>query len=420
MNFLRKENADRWHHLAWWLCVISMPWFDVVNSACVFFLTLLTVSDQGFFNRLSRLREKRWVWPFFAYYILLIVGIFYTPDLSSGISTLGQKLAFVFLPLIAVTCRPLKDTTVRFLKFSFVYSCFVVVVISLGVSTVNFLSGSGAANFDLNTTENYLALHSSDSSLWMYFSYIELLRWADLHPAYFSMYLVFCLTILFTQESHSRAGRVWLFVVGIVIAGFVALLASRAAIIALIFSMIFLIARKKGVPAFQVITAGLACLVLLWFNPVAHFRVVEEPLTTTYKVDSSVAVWNSMSYRLLEWKGSLSIISSHLLFGVGTSGWKSAMSKFYSNFSSSTVGLTYNSHNQFLQTWMENGFFALVALVFCIFGPLFQQKVDPTYIAFILIFSLMCMTESILDRQKGIIFFTLFQSLFLSYNSKLQ
>ncbi|HTH54903.1 MAG TPA: O-antigen ligase family protein [Cyclobacteriaceae bacterium] len=420
MNFLSKENADRWHHLAWWLCVISMPWLDAVNSVCVFFLVIITVFDHGFLGRLSYLKDRRWTWPFFAYYLLLVVGLVYTPDFSSGLSTVGQKLAFVVFPLVAVTGRPLGDAAVRFLKFNFVYSCFSVVIISLVVATVNFFSGSSAANFDPGTEANFTALHSGASGFWMYYSYIQLSRWADLHPAYFSMYLVFCLAVLLTEKSHTKMAQVAHFVCGVIIAGFVAMLASRAAIIALFLSMIFLILRKRQLPLVQTVTAASVFALLLWLNPVARFRVVEEPLATTYKADTSVANWNSVSYRLLEWRGSISIIGGHLLFGVGTNGWKSAMNNFYANFNSSTVGLTYNSHNQFLQTWMENGVFAFVALGLCIFGPLFQIKGDSLYIAFIVIFSVMCMTESILDRQKGIIFFTLFQSLFLTAKNKIQ
>jgi hypothetical protein len=349
-----------------------------------------------------------------------VIGVFYTPDFDNGISTLGQKLSFVILPLVAITGKPLNNSAIRFLKFSFIYSCLLIIVVSTAVAIFNFFSSSGAANFDANTAANYSSLHSSESALWMYFSYIQLLHWADLHPAYFSMYLVFCLTILFTEKANSKAEMIWHFVIGAVIGGFVAMLASRMAIIALFLSMVFLISKRKNLPVFQIITTAAIFILLAWLNPVTRFRVVEEPMTTTYKVNSSIDQWNSVSYRLLEWQGSLSVINSHLLFGVGTSGWKSAMKDFYSNFNASTVGLTYNSHNQFLQTWMENGLFALIALAFCIFGSVFGPKVDPAYITFILIFSLMCMTESILDRQKGIVFFTMFQSLFLAFKSKPQ
>jgi len=94
------------------------------------------------------------------------------------------------------------------------------------------------------------------------------------------------------------------------------------------------------------------------------------------------------------------------------------MSNFYANYSKETAGLEYDPHNQYLQTWLELGLAGLFALLLCIFAPLFRPNVEQSYVAFILIFSLMCLTESIGERQKGIVFFTLFQSLFLAFEKK--
>jgi O-antigen ligase len=115
----------------------------------------------------------------------------------------------------------------------------------------------------------------------------------------------------------------------------------------------------------------------------------------------------------VEWQGSWSVIRDHLFFGVGTSGWKVALLNFYSNYNSSVAGQMLNSHNQFLQVWMENGILALIVFLFCVFGFVFRST-DRKYVVFILIFSLMCMTESVLEWQKGIVFFTMFQTLFLA------
>ncbi|HCW06623.1 MAG TPA: hypothetical protein DGG95_04570, partial [Cytophagales bacterium] len=105
--------------------------------------------------------------------------------------------------------------------------------------------------------------------------------------------------------------------------------------------------------------------------------------------------------------------------GVGTGAGTNAMIDFYSRFNQSTVGLTHNSHNQYLQTWMESGIVGLIAFLFCLFGFLLLKiKVPPSYLAFIIIFSLMCLTESIGERQKGVVFFTLFQSLFLGFEAR--
>ena len=158
----------------------------------------------------------------------------------------------------------------------------------------------------------------------------------------------------------------------------------------------------------------------LWTNPIAKFRVIEEPLKTEFRADTSVTQWNSVSYRLLEWQAAWAIIKSHVFFGVGTGGGTLALVNFYSHFNQSTVGIQSNAHNQFLQSWMESGLIGLSALLFCLMGPLIVTRSynNTLYVSFLLIFILMCATESVGERQKGIVFFTFFQTLFLAFERK--
>jgi O-antigen ligase len=251
----------------------------------------------------------------------------------------------------------------------------------------------------------------------MYFSYIQLAKTVGMHPAYFSMYLIFCLTILFTEKYSSKRQEIIHLLLTLLISAFTAMLATRAAIIAFVVSAIFLVIGKirnrQSVASLSIFIVAASIGFLVVFNPVARFRVIEEPMRTNYVANTSVTEWNSVSYRLVEWQGSWSVINDHMIFGVGTSGWKVALLDFYSNYNSSVAGQMLNSHNQFLQVWMENGILTLFVILFCIFGFVFRPPINQKYVAFILIFSIMCITESILERQKGIVFFTMFQTLFL-------
>ncbi len=94
------------------------------------------------------------------------------------------------------------------------------------------------------------------------------------------------------------------------------------------------------------------------------------------------------------------------------------MDNFYAHYNYSTIGLEHNAHNQYLQVWMESGIFGLIAFLLCLGMGLFKLWENPGYVCFILIFSLMCLTESIGERQKGVVFFTLFQVLFLGIVKK--
>jgi O-antigen ligase len=238
------------------------------------------------------------------------------------------------------------------------------------------------------------------------------------------MYVVFCLIILITENYNGRLNQRIHVAIGFTFVCFLTLLASRMAIIAFICSAVYLVVkkmqeRKKG----KIILIISCCFILgifLWLNPVARFRVIEEPRMTNYQADRTVTNWNSVSFRLLEWEGGWSVISANWFSGVGTGGWKLAMDNFYAHYNNSTIGLEHNAHNEYLQTWMENGLLGLFTFSACLWAGLLRLYKNSSYVSFILIFSLMCLTESVGERQKGVVFFTLFQVLFLGFEKRME
>jgi O-antigen ligase len=203
---------------------------------------------------------------------------------------------------------------------------------------------------------------------------------------------------------------------------FLALLASRMAILS--FSIILLyfitnqIQKRKWVPNVLALACVLIALMgLTWLNPVARFRVIQEPRVTGLRIHQQVTQWNSVNLRLLEWQASLSTIKKSWFLGVGTGDGQDAMKTYYASYNSSTVKMDFNSHNQYFETILELGIIGLISLLGCLFLPVFRPGHSILYFSFILLFGLMCLTESMLARQKGIVFFMIFQSLFLSVRS---
>lgn len=417
MNFMTQAKMDRWHRLAWWLCVITLPWIDMANNVCIILLVVIWMADGNFKSKWKQLVQARWIWPFLIYYLLLVVGLIFTNDVENGLFTLDKKIGFFILPILAATEICLQEEFVNFLKRSFVYSCVGVIAVCLAAATYFFIQNGTIANFDFSTNEIFKTIHPDASQAWLHFSYIQLGYWAGFHPAYLSMYLVFSLVILFTENYSGRKELIIHFMLGLLMASFIALLSSRMAILSFGVSAAYLTATKirekeaKGI--LPIVSVSVFLALFLWLNPVARFRIIEEPMMTTYQANKKVTQWNSVSYRLLEWEGSWSLIKAHWLGGVGTGGGALAMKNFYAHYNSSTVGLDYNAHNQYLQTWMESGLLGLLAFLGCLGIGLLRLPDNPSYAGFILIFSLMCLTESMGERQKGIVFFTLFQVMFL-------
>jgi O-antigen ligase len=77
---------------------------------------------------------------------------------------------------------------------------------------------------------------------------------------------------------------------------------------------------------------------------------------------------------------------------------------------------TYNAHNQYIQTTIAYGLVGLSIFVMAVFAPVFlcyQQKRNTFYLIFLLCFAFVCVTESILELNKGIIWYSFFNSLFM-------
>jgi len=417
MNFLTKENPDRWHQLAWWLCVITLPWPAVTNNISLIFLTILWLADGDFKLKWQRWKAAKWTLPFLLYYLILLIGMLYTDDVSRGLVMLDKKIIFLAFPIIIATGRTLTSEALEFLKRSFVYSCSIVVLVCLVLAAYSFFHGDPVENFDIRTNEHFMFFHPGAWPIWPYFSYIQLAHWAGIHPGYLSMYLVFCMVILYTENYRTRAEWIMSSILGFIIVCVLALLASRTATLAFFCSVIYILVRKNQEKQFKVylpIVLSSALLgFLLWLIPVAKFRVIEEPMITKYKADTTVTNWNSVSYRLLEWQGSLSVIRANWLAGVGTGGNGKAMAHFYEHYNGSTLGLVLNAHNEYMQVWTESGLFGVISFLLCLMVGLFPLRNDSSYGSFVIIFSLMCLTESMGEWQKGIAFFCLFQALFL-------
>lgn len=422
MISLSKKNSLRWYELTWWLCAITLPLPDTYNNAAIILLGLVWLTDNRLFQQPDLLLKNWWAWPFFFYFLWLGLGILYSPDKANGLFTWEKKISYWALPMIAVTGKALSPEFFSFLKRSFVYSCFLIVLICISASAYHYLNGTTNADFDFNSYENFLQLHPDASPAWSRFSYIQLVQHVGLHPTYFSMYLAFCLVILLSENFPLQRDRIIHLIIGIIISAFVTLLSSRAAIIGLLIAVLYLgFARLKETrtkPIVMIMGVAALLILFLWINPISRFRLFEEPFTTSYHVDTTTTRWNSVNYRLLEWSGSWSIIKQQFMMGVGTGGWYASMTNFYAHFNETTIGLEHNAHNQYLQAWMENGLLGIIAFALCLLIPFFYVKPGASHISFLIIFSVMCLTESIGERQKGIVFFTLFQSLFLAFDQK--
>ena len=417
---MNKFSYDRIYTAAWWFCVVTLPWTIPLNSGAIILLGLVWLTEGAPAEQWHRLKNATWIVPFILFFAMHVIGLLYSQDYKIGSFELEKKLSFLVIPIIAASGRTLPKSSIDLLKKGFVHSCLTIVLVSILLSLNTVLShpDSLPQNFDPQTSQLFHQLNPDASPWWEYFSYIQVGEWIDIHPAYFSMYLVFCIIIVVQDMLKVMKINYWGCAVIAILLFFITLLSSRIAILSLPIVMLYLLYHYSGYPYRRYIAmTGIfiaLLVVLVWLNPVSRFRILQEPILTSLHIDQSKTEWNSVSLRLLEWKGSLHVLSESWLLGSGSGDAQAELQKYYVNFNESTAGLTYNAHNQYLQTAMELGLVGFVLLMICFIPSMVSAlQQNPVQVAFILLFCLMCLTESILARQKGIVFFTLFQSIFM-------
>ncbi|MBL4653856.1 MAG: O-antigen ligase family protein [Flavobacteriales bacterium] len=124
----------------------------------------------------------------------------------------------------------------------------------------------------------------------------------------------------------------------------------------------------------------------------------------------------STEVRYFIWKSSVELLSNNFLFGVGTGDVIDELNEVYAaNGYKGALSRSFNPHNQYFQTTIAIGVLGLTSLL-VMFIYLFGQGIKHKkviQIQFILMVSVFALTESILERQEGIVFFTFFAFLFL-------
>jgi len=151
-------------------------------------------------------------------------------------------------------------------------------------------------------------------------------------------------------------------------------------------------------------------------NAILRERLLQFKDNYTYELsENTMEGYNGLTTRLAQWESSLSIIKQSPLLGVGPGDVQDELQTVYKkNFLKYSYRDRLNAHNQYFQTCLGLGLVGLSVLLAGLFIPGFMawKEGNVISISFIIIFAICCMTESMLYVQKGIVFYSFFNSLF--------
>lgn len=111
--------------------------------------------------------------------------------------------------------------------------------------------------------------------------------------------------------------------------------------------------------------------------------------------------------------------AGNYLLGVGVGNKEAILTGIYHKYSYWAAYMKYNAHNQFLDTLLSTGLIGLGCLVFWFIQLLlYGFKTNNKYLVnFIMLISICSLTESTLERMKGVAFVILFTAVLAQKNS---
>ena len=349
---------------------------------------------------------------FIVFFFWQVSGLLLTESLDTGVERLFKRLPFLLFPMVLFypSGRILKniDMILRlFAIFTFLY--------------ILYCFGNALHHSLINQDRKWLFRpHPLDYD---YENFFYGARFSGpIHPSYLSMYIITAVLILFESfdnaDKYFKKGLSAVMIFTLIIA--IYLLSARAGILAaiIILPVYFLFKFNKRLPKIVVLLIIVAL--------VAGFVVIARK---NDRVNSSIEQISNQKFneilkddpRLLIWQSAFGVIKRNIILGVGPGDATVKLKEefisrgyidgYYSNL---------NAHNQFLEIWLENGLIGLIIflaiLVYMLHVAIRQKNILlGLFVVSIIIFFLF---ETMMNRQAGVSFFSLFSFLLIYARGK--
>lgn len=334
-----------------------------------------------------------------AIFLVFIYAFFISDDRRTAMGDLEGKIYILLAPIMFGSAKFFSKKVIYTFAALFVCACLLMSLTCIGIGLYA-----------------YIRFHENN------FYYKELLAFTEMHPAYLGLYINFatvCIALYFINGYVQIKGRyrLGLLILIVWLSFFILLLSAKTAILV---QVIFLNGAflywgykyshiSRTIIVFLCINAlGITALLSLHTTR-ERFRMLfmQHEGTSTTSVDSRRYIWQSV----------LGHADEFWLTGTGSGDAEEALVRYYKedNFQKG-VDERYNTHNQFLETWVMSGIGGLAAFIL-IFTWLIRYSLRRhagLYFCFLTVFIINCLTESMLETQSGTIFFCIFNTLLIS------
>lgn len=405
------------------ITTLIISWFNLSSYLTVLLLLVILVTERPQV-KVPQIFTNKFFLAYFAIFLVDIAGLLYADNVRIGWKSVESRATLLAIPFIMFAGSFSNGDGFKRVMTAYCFILFIITIVCYVVAIQNYIATGDPAVFFYHDLVNLLKQNAIIFSIFMLGGLLYLIS-HDLHAGLFP----------FKQAGALRNFLIgWFFV-------FIALLASKLMLFILALVLIrfltkkFLLARSKK---------ALIIVASLFVITVVLATTTDNPIKRRYddilRGDISLAsqdkftpdvYFNGVQFRLLVWRFSLEILRDQKAWVAGVSPGDSQdflnqkyidANMYIGKGDKKDVGfLYYDSHNQFMQQFLQSGLIGLLAFVVACFLMIKRTVQQGTMEAAFMTGTLLavCMTESLLELQHGLFLFTFFPFLY-AYNPKNQ
>ena len=378
------------------LGLFMQDFFKVPLTGGIIIIGLSWIFSFSFKEKLQRFIKNPVAIAFVLLYLLHLLSIFYTENSSEGWNDLRLKISFLLLPFFMMTVQFIyNEQRIFILKF------FAVLMMLMALTDL---------------THAFLEYLVSGNQETFYYIHLPYLLASKVH--YVAWYYSFAIFISIYHLISSQSNRAFWFLGLLILLFSLILLSSRAFILAFIVVFIltflkwFKTAKVSRLMWTKILSIAALFMLSLVFIPSINLRlndtVVE--LQKLFGYDTP----KQTNPRVFIWRYGADLIAKNPIFGFGVGDAKGELSvslescdaMFWNGERNVPIqNKNYNFHNQFMQTWAEVGIFGFLILLFIMIHPFLLKNSHPLFLIFIGLTFIGCLTESMFERQAGVVLF---------------
>lgn len=382
-----QENKDvNFSELLIAIVLITLPLGSyVINSIAI--ILFFSVGLFNVFKKKQNFSLNKVSFLIISFYLVFLISLFWTNNVNNTINGLTRFLSYLILPIAFGFCSRIPISKEKILNL------FFNSLIFYGLYCVFW----GAYNSYFQTDLSNLFYHKLSGNL------------GDINAIYLSVFV--SLGIFFFMNKKKTKLNVSSIIFLIL---FLILLSSKLIIVFTVLYLLMTISFKKIKFSYVFITVGILFIFIVASKNLSNRVVIEFQKTKIEEILNKkdfghIYLWTGTGLRIFQIKMFFEILqeNENILLGFGLNNSQNSLNNKYKQYNLYPGFLNYNYHNQYIQVLSELGILGFLVLLSIFFSLFYRAIIMKEYflLYFIILILAICMTESFIWRQKGMVFF---------------